>query len=217
MEVDLRGLSALGHKKGGKPGGRGKGNTNKKPKKGAKPKAKKPSVKLRGVTKAERRLAASPGNTPAQRRARKKVVSAFLSQHGQEFDPKTKSYKPPTKKQVRDQLRGHDMSKPVKVGPPPPAPSPQHQWQRKNGFQGSYYGDKSTTPSELGISPYSRGKDGRYESKQQKPYAVDPKTPYLESTSAPVNDTWSVKGQPVPAKGGGIQRVIPDRSAAQPI
>jgi RHS repeat-associated protein len=171
---------------------------------------------LPGVSAEERALAATSENSRAARAARKKVVSSFLAEHGQEWDPKTKSMQSPTKKQIRSQLRGHDLDQPVKVGPPPECPSPQGQWQRKGGNQGSYYADQGTKPTEIGISSYSRGSDGRYESKEQKPYNVNPDAPYLESTSAPVNDTWSVKGQDVPAKGGGTQRVIPDRSMAKP-
>jgi hypothetical protein len=90
----------------------------------------------------------------------------------------------------------------------------QTQFQRKNGNQGSYYTDEGTKPTEIGISPYARGKDGRYESKEAKRYDMNSNAPYLESTAAPVNDNWSVKGQDVPAKGGGVQRVVPDRSMA---
>lgn len=172
--------------------------------------------KLPGVTEHERALAASDSTSKAAAKARKKVVKAFLAEHGQEWDPATRTFQKPTPKQIRDQLKGHDLNRPVSVGPPPACPSPQVQFQRKNGNQGSYYTDEGTSPSQVGISPYARGKDGRYESKEQKPYDVNQNAPYLQSTAAPVNDTWSVKGQAVPAKGGGVQRVVPNRTDAAP-
>jgi hypothetical protein len=144
-------------------------------------------------------------------------VREFLKQNGQEWDPKKKAYAPPTNKQIRNQLKGHDLDKPVRVGPPPPCQSPQTQYQGPAGHQGSYYTDSGTTPGEAGIASYTRNPDGTFVSKTPQEYNVAPSTPYLESTSAPVTDTWSVKGKDVPTEGGGTQRVIGDRSAATPI
>jgi RHS repeat-associated protein len=207
VEVDLRGLM---HKKQARAAAESGSGGNKRG-------SEQDGPKLKGVSKSERALAAAPGNTRAQQRARKKVVSAFLSQHGQEYDPNAKRLKKPTPKQVRDQLRGHDTSKPVKVGPPPRAPSPKYQWQRKSGNQGSYYGDADARPTEVGIAGINRGDDGRYVGKQQKAYKIKRNAPYLESTSAPVKDRWSVKGQPVQTSGGKQQWVIPERSDATPL
>lgn len=107
------------------------------------------------------------------------------------------------------------MSKPVTVGPPPPCPATQYQWQRPNGFQGSYYTDKSATPESVGIAAQAEDAHGNIVDKVQKPYSVDPNAPYVQSTAAPTNDTWSIPGQSIPTQGGGVQRTIGDRSMAQ--
>jgi hypothetical protein len=172
--------------------------------------------KLPGVSDRQRALAAQEGNTKAHRKAREKVVKAFLAEHGREWDGS--SYQKPTTKQIQDQMKGHDLSKPVKVGPPPDCPSPQYQYQRQFNprRQGSYYGGQDSRPTDLGIAGYDRGPDGRYRSKIQQPHTIDPNAPYLESTAAPVGDFWSVDGQTVDTRGGHTQRVIGDRAAAKP-
>jgi RHS repeat-associated protein len=171
---------------------------------------------LHGVSQKALDLAASNEKTMAARRARAKVVREYLKQHGQEWNPEKNAYAPPSSKQIRNQLKGHDLNQPVTVGPPPACKSPQTQWQGPAGHQGSYYTDAGTTPSQAGISSYTRDENGRFVSKTPKQYDVSPDTPYLQSKSAPVNDDWSVKGMEVPAKGGGTQRVVGDRSAATP-
>jgi RHS repeat-associated protein len=215
VDVDLRGL--IHRKKTAKDAGGAQSSSKRPTEKDKRPKR---------VTKKERELAASPGNSLAQRRARKRVVVQFLNDHAQEWDDKKKGFRKPNKTEVRKHLRGHDLTKPVRTGPPKRLKSPQYQYQRKNGNQGQYYGDKDSTPSELGISPIARDKRGRYQAKEQKPYKVSRTAPYLESTAKPINDDWSLRGakqprgepgQSVPAKGGAKQRVIGDRSKAKPI
>jgi RHS repeat-associated protein len=172
---------------------------------------------LKSVSKTTRKLAASNKNTRAARRARAKVVREFLKQYGKEWDPKTKSYKPPNNRQIRDQMKGHDLSRPIKVGPPPAITKPQTQYQGPAGHQGSYYTDKGTTPDQAGIASYTRNPDGTFVQKTPKECKLDPKAPYLESTCAPCTDDWSVKGIDVPTNGGGTQRVVGDRGSATPI
>jgi hypothetical protein len=147
--------------------------------------------------------------------ARTDVVDAYLSQYGLEWNGS--GYGPMTKQQIQGHLNGYDMSKPVVVGPPPPCPATQYQWQRPNGNQGMYYADKSATPDELGISAKAGDANGNTFDKVQKPYQVDPNTPYVESTSAPAQDTWSEPGKTVPTAGGGTQRTIGDRGFAKPL
>lgn len=48
-------------------------------------------------------------------------------------------------------------------------------------------------------------------------WRIDPDTPYVESTSAPAQDTWSQPGKTIPTSGGATQRTIGDRSFAKPI
>jgi hypothetical protein len=172
---------------------------------------------LPGVLDSERVLAATAADTPAVRQARKKVVKSFLGEHGREWDNDTKTFRKPNDAEIENQLNGHDLSKPVIVGPPPDCPTPQWQWQRENGNQGSYYTDQRATPTEVGISDHTEAADGTPVPKVQKPYEVDPNAPYLESTAAPVDDKWSVTGKAIPAKGGGTQRVIGERGHAKPL
>jgi hypothetical protein len=184
-----------------------------KPPAAAKPK----ELPLKGISPETRALAASAEVSPAAAAARTDVVTAYLEQYGREYDAATKTYNPPTKTQVLDQLQGYDMSKPVTVGPPPPCPATQYQWQKPNGFQGSYYTDKGTAPDSVGIAGQAKDANGNIVDKVQKPYSVDPNAPYIESTAAPTNDTWSIPGQSIPTKGGGVQRTIGERSMAQAI
>jgi hypothetical protein len=164
-----------------------------------------------------RSLAAQSGNSPAKRRAREKVLKSFLGEHGRQFDKKLGGFRKPKRSEINAQLKGHDMGKPVTVGPPPKAPSPQYQQQGPGGKQGQYYSDRDAKPTEVGIAGITRGEDGRYQSKVQKAYEIDRRAPYLESTAAPCPDYWSVDGQTVQTRGGGTQRVIGDRSLAKPL
>jgi hypothetical protein len=177
--------------------------------------AAKPPPKLPGVTAQERALAASSENTPAARQAREKVVKSYLREYGSEYDPETKKFARPTEEQIRDQLNGHDLTRPITVCPPPPCPPEQVQWQRPGGKQGSYYSDPGVNPDKAGISAYATDtKTGVIVRKVTKVYTVQEQAPYLESMAAPVNDTWSIRGLPVPTSGGAVQRVIGDRALA---
>jgi Bacterial toxin 46 len=177
--------------------------------------AKQHELPLKGITAEQRALAASTEVSTAAMRARTDVIDAYLSQYGREWNGS--GYGPMTKQQIQSHLNGYDMSKPVKVGPPPPCPAKQYQWQRPNGNQGMYYADKGATPDELGISAQAGDASGNTYNKVQKAYEVDPNAPYIESTSAPAQDTWSQPGKTVPTSGGGTQRTIGDRSFAKPI
>ena len=50
---------------------------------------------------------------------------------------------------------------------------------------------------------------GPVQPKVSQSYNVPPETPYMQSTAAPVKDTWSVPGQKHGTDGGGEQRFIP--------
>lgn len=173
--------------------------------------------RLPGVSASTRVLAAKAGDSKAQQRARQKVVVSFLGEHGRQWDRNLGQYRKPTPSEIGEQLKGHDFRKPVRVGPPPSAPSPQYQRQAQGGHQGQYYSEKDAEPTEVGIAGVTRDNKGRYQSKEQTAYEVDPSAPYLESTAAPCEDTWSVEGQAVPTRGGATQRVIGERSFAKPI
>jgi uncharacterized Zn-binding protein involved in type VI secretion len=161
---------------------------------------------LEGVSPEETELAARPGRSADQVRARKKVARRFYKEAGMTAD------------EARSHMRGIDFEQPVTTGPPPPAPAVQVQHQIPGGRQGQYFADHGTTPSELGIHHQgaTMGPDGwgtgPVVDKVPAAYKVDPSTPYLESTSAPLTDTWSVPGGSYGTSGGGTQRFIP-RSA----
>jgi hypothetical protein len=170
---------------------------------------------LPGVTADERALAASDATGPAAREARQKVVESYLENYGQEYDPATKKMGKPSPHQIEQQLDGHDLDKPITVGPPPDTlPQYQTQFQRPNGKQGSYYTDAGTSPDEAGIFGYADDGNGGLTKKVVKEYEMNPDTPYLESKCASTTDDWSVKGSKVWTNGGGTQRVIGDRAMA---
>jgi RHS repeat-associated protein len=204
--VDLRGLI---HRAANKAGP-GKGSTKGKP-------AKEPDgPHLPGVSKKERALAASKGNSKAKRAAREKVTKAFVKKHGRFYD-RNGNLRKTTKADVQGVVNGTDLSKPVTTGPPPPVKSPQYQTQGKGRGKGQFYADDEARPTDIGIAGIDRGPDGRYRSKEKKGYEIDDDATYMESTAAPINDNWSVKGQEVPTRGGAQQRVVPDRSKTKPI
>jgi RHS repeat-associated protein len=179
-------------------------------------------VKVARVKPVTLQLAASNRTDRRARDARKRLVRAFLKQYGQEWDG-TK-YVKPNKRQIKDHLRGHDLNKPIIVGPPPPLAKQQHMWQHPDKAQGAYYADEGTPPTKLGTADVSNARDLPYPVlKEERTYELkdgaDP--PYLQSTSRPINDDWSVKefskpgepGVPLPTEGGATQRLIPDRAA----
>ena len=176
----------------------------------------------RRVSPRELRIAASNRTDRKAQRARRKVVTEFLKQHGQEWDQEQGKYVRPNAEQINDQLKGHDMTKPIVVGPPPQIADKQYQYQHPDGHQGSYYTDKEVTPPEVGTLDVANQKAGDpVVPKVQKEYGVkdpDGSPPYLQSTAAPTDDSWSVKGEPPqPTPGGAVQRVVPDRGALKEV
>lgn len=162
-------------------------------------------------------LAASGSTSRAAKRARMRAVKAFLAEHSRAWDHKEQKLRKLTSKEISDQLEGHDLARPVVVGPPPSPPPGLYQRQQKGGRQGSYYSDQDVRPTEVGIAGVTRGKDGRYEGKESTGYDVDPNAPYMKSTAAPALDTWSMPDQPTQTRGGGDQYLIPDRARATPM
>jgi len=177
---------------------------------------------LKGVSAKEKALAESPGNSKEQIAARKKVAKRFYKQKGQKYDPTLNGGKGGmrnhTAAEARQEMKGIDFNKPVKTGPPPPCPTPQGQWQRPGGRQGQYYADDGTKPTNLGIHDKATNPNtGATESKVSKNYDMDPKTPYMESTAAPVKDTWSRPGHQHGTDGGATQRYVPNQSGAKEV
>lgn len=129
---------------------------------------------------------------------------------------------------IDSHLDGIDFRHPVEVRTIPRG-TILSQYQVQGGQQGSYYSNGGTTASELGINPQGQvlGPDGRpiigadgnpvIADKVVTRWEVTEDIQVLQSTAAPISDTWSVPGQPYNASGGGIQMYMPDRSKFRPI
>jgi Na+-transporting methylmalonyl-CoA/oxaloacetate decarboxylase gamma subunit len=103
-------------------------------------------------------------------------------------------------------LQGIDLSQPVTVETIGSGRS-LYQYQPPGAPQGNWYSQKpNVSPDELGISPVGENRSaGTIEPKQLNAYQTSEPILVLRSTAAPVNDTWSVRGQSYPAAGGGTQ------------
>lgn len=180
----------------------------------------KPAPILKSVSQSEMDLAASEGSSPAQIGARKNIARAFYEEQAKGSNSEFWN-----DDRISDHLKGIDYSKPVKVRTSPP-PTEVVQWQTPGGSQGTYYAEPGTEPNELGIGNYG-AENGRVVEKVPKDYTLAQNTPILESTAAPMNDTWSVApgkvGKPgqlgqvgiiQETGGGGTQYFAPNRSAA---
>ncbi|MCB9596653.1 MAG: type VI secretion system tip protein VgrG [Sandaracinaceae bacterium] len=187
--------------KGGAGGGAGKASKSNKGKGG---KVKKP-------TKKEQRLAASPGNSPEQIAARKKVAAHHYQTYGKKYDRNTGQVRKLNASEMQSELACIDYNQPVIAGPPPPIPSTLSQYQAPGGRRGGYFAPPGTSPSALGIgangTDYSQNPPAVVP-KTSSDYQMSPQTHYLQSTAAPCNDTWSTKGTPQPAAGGGTQYYV---------
>jgi len=125
-----------------------------------------------------------------------------------------------TDRQIKSHISGIDFSKPVEVVNIPKG-TELYQYTKVDSegtvLRGEYYTtDPNATPSELGVSgEYSvRGPDGQYTGEvkpvTQEKVTLSQDTEGLKSTSAPVEDTWSLEGgTPVPTEGGATQIYIP--------
>ena len=164
-----------------------------------------------GPTQAERDLAAAPGNTPEQVNARQKVAADFYQNQGGM-----------NATQAAQHMSGIDYNHPVSTGPPPPIPTPMNCYQNPGGDPnrpGQYFAQAGNSPSSLGIANTGNGfgSDGTYGAgpvgpKESTSYNMPPNSQYMQSTAAPVNDTWSSAGTSTPTDGGGTQYCVP-RSA----
>jgi hypothetical protein len=163
----------------------------------------------------------------AQRDARNRVLRAFYEENGQENALKDeqgrlygtaangkpiKKLRKPTNKEIRDHMKGSSLNAPVRVGPAPPSDTPLDQWQPPGGDRGNYFATAGQKPDQLGINPQAKAWNQPGQpvmAREPTAHAVDPKTPYMQSTAAPVTDDWSVPGQPYDASGGGAQQYMP--------
>jgi RHS repeat-associated protein len=213
--VDVRGLACPGEGGDGaegEDGVEGEGTT---------PRIR-PGPVVRGVSDEHIEMAARPGNSKAQVRARKLVAKRFYKQHGKIWDSEMNGgrggMRNPSASEARAQLNGIDYTKPIVLGPPPEAPSMLSQWQRAGGRQGQFYAEDRTPPTQLGI--YDKASDGAggQVPKVAKSYEMNQDSqPYMKSTAAPIKDTWSVPESAYRAEGGGTQYYVPNTSSAKPL
>jgi hypothetical protein len=130
-------------------------------------------------------------------------------------------------KGTANHMSGIDFNKPITTGPPPPIPSPQTCYQNPGGDPnkpGQYFAQAGASPSSLGIAnegnafgppPGNKYGAGPVGPKEGTSYNMDPNTQYMNSTAAPVKDTWSTPGnstgpaQTYDTSGGGNQNFVP--------
>lgn len=130
--------------------------------------------------------AAAPGDTPAQRDARTAVATAWYGDNGMA-------------NRLAGDLPGIDLGKPVQVINVP-ANSVMYQYIRNGAaYLGNFFSPSlNAQPTCLGISG-----TGRVLAR-----ATLPANSALQSTAAPIIDTWTTQGVSVQTDGGCTQVVV---------
>ena len=87
------------------------------------------------------------------------------------------------------------------------------QYQASGAPQGNWYSlSPSVEPTQLGISPYGFNRATQLvEPKVLNQYVTNQPVSVLRSTSAAVDDFWSVSGQSYPTVGGATQLFSPQK------
>ena len=133
-------------------------------------------------------LAKSPGSSPEQIAARKKVAKAFYSS-----EPSL------GEKRYKQEIKGIDLSQPVEVVEFPPPDTMQQYVRETHQKPGNFFDPVGGQSADsLGISD---------EGRVQKTFKT-PKGKGLISTSAPIEDKWTNPDNPVMCDGGGKQVVV---------
>ncbi|HEY6878168.1 MAG TPA: polymorphic toxin type 46 domain-containing protein [Polyangiales bacterium] len=154
------------------------------------------------VTTTDLALATTEGTAPEQIAARRKVATQFYEQYGKMPPEKSASH-----------IAALDATKPIKVGPPPPLAPDQYQWRIIGRGTGQYFSDPGIEPSKLGILDRGNVAHGSpVYPRIAEHYKMPADAPYLESTSAPVMDDFSIIGEKYPVEGGATQRFVPAAS-----
>ncbi len=130
--------------------------------------------------------AKAPGDTPAQRDARTAVAKAFYDSTGMAS-------------RFAGDLAGIDLGKPVQMISVP-AGTQMYQFIRDGAkYLGNFFSPSAQAlPTCLGIS----GRD------RTQVTAALPAATALQSTAAPIVDTWTTKGVSVQTEGGCAQVVV---------
>ena len=86
------------------------------------------------------------------------------------------------------------------------------------GTRGRYYSIDGVCADQLGIHPEYRDKeDNTIKRKTCRFFKTQAELKVLQSTAAPVQDTWSIRGQSHPTRGGGLQFFVPRSEMNQQI
>ena len=92
------------------------------------------------------------------------------------------------------------------------------QYQTPGAPQGSYYAPPNSSPSSLGISPDGLNRaTNTVVPKELKTYILTGDTQVLQSSAAPILDTWSVPGRAVQTEGGSTQFMSNTTDVFKPI
>ncbi|WP_199902572.1 polymorphic toxin type 46 domain-containing protein [Azospirillum sp. B4] len=118
------------------------------------------------------------------------------------------------KENISSYMTGIDFTKPVDVQTLNSGKT-LYQYQAPGAPQGNWYSmNPSVQPTELGISPLGFNRATQtIEPKILNTYTTTQAVPVLRSTSAAVDDFWSVKGQSFPTEGGATQLFSTQKSA----
>jgi hypothetical protein len=136
-------------------------------------------------------------------RGRKEVATNFYRQSGySDLD-------------LVSHLDGIDFTKPVEVVKVGRGQS-FYQWDSPTTYRGGQYFavSEGSVPSQLGINPskVGFGSDTVF-TRTQSPLVTNRSIYGLKSTTAPIEDTWSVPHQPFMTEGGAFQLFTTDLNA----
>ena len=107
--------------------------------------------------------------------------------------------------QIANHLKGIDLTKPVNVITLKPG-TELVQFQAPGGPTGKYYGLSGATPSSLGIAEQTLDRaTGQIADKVPKNLVVSRPVDVLQTTAAPIEDTWSIPGKRIKSAGGAVQ------------
>lgn len=156
-------------------------------------------------------IAAMSGNHPSQIAARRAIAADYYKRHNPNISPAD----------LDSNLEGINFNHPVRiVRIPPDGAGPggavMYQYSFPGRAPGQYFAaDPDVSPTELGVNGRVRlDPDGntppRIVPRERRAYSVAEDHPVesLRSTAAPIQDKWSISGQPEMTKGGGEQSVI---------
>lgn len=172
-----------------------------------------------GFRMQQRSLAAKPGNSPAQVAARREVLYRELTRPTVGRDGKVYT---PSRADAASKVQGSDLNQPVRVRTLDR--DTQYQQFRNQGQEGvgNWQAKAGSSPDELGLGEYGYNRGaGELQPKEVVTVTVPKGTRVVESTAAPITDTWSAsagRGGPTAsqyAPGGGQQTYAHNNSGVK--